>query len=511
MRVLLLSLFILISSCSKLETNKSTAQRIPAAQKEQWRVDIGDCFKRKRNYCSKKHPYTGIKKRWLEFEYQYLNRRNKVHILYNDCVAKGSLQCSKQYGKKETVKNFERLYRSMDTERSLREVQGNTLWGNLKIPFMDLKPSEIKKIWKTVHLIKKAYIKIRDNVFYGLGFAKDKSLDSMHGLGISASGSALVGIGGTIQYEAVIHNHKMALFCAPGITLQSDIGISADVGVFKTLGCKDNKDYQGKFLTFAAGVSGEAVGLPFNIGANYALGMGISEFLEGLAREKRAGNLSLRDLTKETALFAVKAPSHMRDLNIPIDEQFSYLVISKMLSISLGDKNLLSEFNMGMKDLESFVETDGIDKTWKIRPLAHHIKAFLKYILLVEEAFGMDLDNFKLVVNELAKSISSCDAIGLTGGVSLTLSPVNIGMIIYQYNMMTEINFDDVFYLSGFAPKTLLTLNLGPKERERFTKAVAGILKIIPDLWNNQCMNEAFEKFSHDGMNLWDILQPQKK
>ena len=72
--------------------------------------------------------------------------------------------------------------------------------------------------------------------------------------------------------------------------------------------------------------------------------------------------------------------------------------------------------------------------------------------------------------------------------------------------MLTEINLDDVFYLAGFAPKTLMTLRLGPKERERVMKAVSGILKVVPDLWGSQCASEAFDKFSKDGVDLWDIL-----
>lgn len=503
-RVILLAIILVTSACSSSKKEEDFQHRFPAAQKEQWRVDIGNCFQKVRKSCSSKHPYTKIKKKFWEFEYQYLNRRNKVHILYNDCVGKGSLHCSKKHGNQSTVETFTRLNKNLNTERSLREVEGNKFFNHLKIPFMDLSPEEVRKVWQTVSLIKKSYVKIRDNVFTTLGWAKDKSLDSMHGLGISASASALVGIGGTIQLEAVIHNHKMALFCAPGVTLQTDVGISADVGVFKTLGCKDNKDYQGKFLTFSAGVSGEAVGLPFNVGANYALGMGISEFLAALAKAKREDRLDLSQLTKETIEFGVRAPMLMKDLSK--DEQFSYLITSKMIALTLGDKEVLSEFNHGLKDLEDFVKNDGIDKTWGIRPLAHYIKSYLKFILLVEQASGLDLPNFKLVVNELAASISSCDAIGLTGGVSLTLSPVNIGTIIYQYNMLTEINLDDVIYLSTFAPKTLMTLNLGPGERERFIKAVTGIMKIIPDLWGNQCAQEAFDKFSYDGVNLWEIL-----
>lgn len=496
-----------MSTCSSsLKKEDSALYRTPATKREQWRIDIGNCFQRVRKNCSYQHPYTKVKKRWFEFEYQYLNRKGKVQILYNDCVGKGSLQCSQEHGNEDTVQRFSKLYENLETERSLQEIEANRLFKRLRIPFMDLTSEEVKRVFQTVKVIKHAYVKIRDNVFGKLGWLKDKSLDSMHGNGISASGTALVGLGGTIQLEAVIHNHKMALFCAPGVTLQSDVGVSADVGVFKTLGCKDNKDYQGKFLTFAAGVSGEAVGLPFNVGSNYALGMGVSEFLEALALAKREGRLDLTDLTKETIEFAAKAKGLMNDLNLPPDERFSYLITSKMIALTLGDKALLKDFNNDLKDLEEFVKSDGIDKTWRIKPLAHHIKSYLKFIGIVESASGLELSNFKLVVQELERSISSCDAVGLTGGVSLTLSPVNVGTIIFQYNMLTEIDLDDVMYLASFAPKTLMTLKLGAEERERFTKAVTGIIKIIPDLWGNRCAEEAFDKFSYDGIMLWDIL-----
>ncbi len=507
MRILFILTIIFTVSCSSKKLQNEVPNRLPAAlNKEAWRVNVGECFSKARRTCAKKYPYSKLKKKWSEFEYQFLNKRNKIHILYNDCISKKSLICTKLYGNKESIQRFTRLNENLNTEGQLAEVNGNTFWGNLKIPFMDLRPEEIKRVWQTVHLIKKTYIKVRDNVFYGLGFAKDKSLDSMHGFGVSASGTALVGIGGALQYEAVIHNRKMALFCAPGITAQSDIGISADVGVFKTLGCKDNEDYRGKFLTFAAGISSETIGLPFNVGANYSLGLGVSEFLKALAEAKESGRLELGELAKETAEFGLKASGLLRDKNFPMHQQFSYLVLSKMIALSLGEKDVLNEFNNDLKEVEEFVKNDGLDKVWKIKPLAHHIKSYLKFILLAEQIYGMNLPNFKLVVEEMAKAISSCDAIGLTGGLSLTLSPVNIGAILYQYTMLTEVNLDDVFYLAGFAPRTLLTLDLSAKQRERFMKAVAGILRVVPDLWSNQCAAEAVDKFHGDGINLWKIL-----
>lgn len=489
--ILFIPFQILFSSCSH-DSGRSFASA----------KSIGTCFEEVRRACIKKHPYTEIKKGFFELQYKYLNKKNKVHILYNDCFARRSLNCSEKHGSPESTKRFSALVNNLNTEEALSEVRENTLFNNLSIPFLDLSSKDIKKVWQTVFLIKKSFLKIRDS----LGFVKDKSIEGMHGVGVSASGTALLGVGGTLQVEAVIHNRKMALFCAPGISAQTDIGISADLGVFKTLGCKDNQDYQGKFLSFTAGVSGEAIGLPFNIGANYALGLGISEFLEAMAREKKAGNLDLFRLTAETSLFSAKSFELMSNLGMNPSDQFSYLIISKMIALSLGEAGVLKDFNHSFDEFKDFTKEDGIDKTFNLKPLAHHIKSFLKFILIMEKTYAMDLSQFRMVVTELDKSISSCDAIGLTGGLSLTLSPVNIGTIIYQYSMLTEINLDDVFYLAGFAPGNLFRLNLSASERERFTKAVSGILKIIPDLWFNQCLSHAADNFSKDGENLFRIL-----
>jgi hypothetical protein len=489
--ILIIPLLIFINACSHNKGRRFASAKM-----------AGTCFEEVRRHCSQKHPYTKIKKGFFELQYKYLNRKNKVHILYNDCFARRSLTCSQKHGSAESTKRFSQLVSNLNTDESLNEVSENTLLNNLSIPFLDLSAKDIKRVWQTVYLIKKSFLKLRD----ALGFVKDKSINGMHGVGVSASGSALLGIGGTLQVEAVIHNRKMALFCAPGITAQTDIGLSVDLGVFKTLGCKDNEDYQGKFLSFTAGVSGEAIGLPFNVGANYALGLGLSEFLEAMAREKKAGKLDLFRLAAETSLFSTKSFELMARLGMNPSDQFSYLIISKMIALSLGEKEVLSEFNNSFDEFKSFTQEDGIDKTLNLKPLAHHIKSFLKFILIMEETYAMDLRQFKMVVAELDKSISSCDAIGLTGGLSLTLSPVNIGTIIYQYSMLTEIDLDDVFYLAGFAPTNLYRLNLSAAERERFTKAVSGILKIIPDLWFNQCLSHAADNFSQDGENLFRIL-----
>ncbi len=489
--ILIIPLFLFLSSCSH-DLGRSFASTKMASS----------CFEEVRRSCHEKHPYTEIKKGFFELQYKYLNKKNKVHILYNDCFAKRSLSCSEKHGSPESTKRFNQLVKNLKTEESLNQVNENTLFNNLSIPFLDLSTKDIKKVWQTVFLIKKSFLKVRD----ALGFVKDKSINGMHGVGVSASGTALLGIGGTLQLEAVIHNRKMALFCAPGVTAQTDIGVSLDFGVFKTLGCRDNQDYQGKFLSFTAGVSGEAIGLPFNVGANYALGLGLSEFLEAMAREKKAGRLDLFRLTAETSLFSAKSFELMARLGMNPNDQFSYLIISKMIALSLGEKEVLNEFNHSFDEFKNFTKEDGVDKTLNLKPLAHHIKSFLKFILIMEETYAMDLSQFKMVVTELDKSISSCDAIGLTGGLSLTLSPVNVGSIIYQYTMLTEIDLDDVFYLAGFAPANLFRLNLSPIEKERFTKAVSGILKIIPDLWFNQCLSHAADNFSKDGENLFRIL-----
>jgi hypothetical protein len=463
---------------------------------------LGICSSEVRKFCSERQPYTKIKKGFFELQYKYLNRKNKVHILYNDCVGKRSLACIKRHGDQESVRRFSSLVLNLKTEQSLREVRENTLLNNLKIPFLDLTSKDIKKVWQTVFLIKKSFLKVRD----ALGFVKDKSIDGMHGVGVSASGTALLGVGGTLQVEAVIHNRKMALFCAPGITAQTDAGVALDFGVFKTLGCKDNQDYQGKFLSFSTGMSGETLGLPFSVGANYALGLGLSEFLEAMAREKMAGNLDLFRLTAETSLFSAKSFELMASHGMNPSDRFSYLIISKIIALSLGEKAVLQDFNQSFDEFKDFTTEDGIDKTLSLRPLAHHIKSFLKFILIMEKTYGMNLDQFKMVVTELDKSISSCDAIGLTGGLSLTLSPVNIGTIVYQYTMLTEIDLDDVFYLAGFVPANLFKLHLSKADQERFTKAVTGILKIIPDLWFNRCLSSAYDNFSKDGLNLWRVL-----
>lgn len=490
--LVLFSLFItFLNSCSH-----DTGRRFASAK------TVSSCSSEVRKICFEKYPYTKIKKGFFELEYKYLNKRNKVHILYNDCLARRILVCSQKYGDEKTAKRFSSIVSNLKTEESLAEVRDNTFLNNLNIPFLDLSSKDIKKVWQTVYFIKKSFLKIRD----ALGFVKDKSIDGMHGVGVSASGTALLGIGGTLQIEAVIHKRKMALFCAPGITGQTDIGVSVDLGVFKTLGCKDNKDYQGKFLSFNAGVSGEALGLPFSVGANYALGLGLSEFLEAMAREKKAGNLDLFRLTIETSLFSAKSFELMAKLGMNPSDQFSYLIISKMIAVSLGEKEVLKDFNQSFDEFKDFTKNDGVDQTLNLKPLAHHIKSFLKFILIMEETYGMNLDHFKLVVSELDKSISSCDAVGLTAGLSLTLSPVNVGAIIYQYTMLTEIDLDDVFYLAGFAPANLFRLNLSHNEQEKFTKAVTGILKIIPDLWFNKCLSTAYDNFSKDGLNLWKIL-----
>jgi hypothetical protein len=504
MKYVLISLFTLILwSCSstlhKRQVSQVASSRAVASENsESWK----QCYMWKKKSCFKKHPYQSVDRKWYEFEYQYLNRRNEIHVEYNQCVIDAGKYCSEKHEQYETAEAMDTLKSEQKLAEDLKEISENTIWRNISIPGIDLSSEKIRQIFEFVTRMKAIHSEIVTKAEEGGYQFQENSLDAIHGFGMSLTGSAFAGLGVEIRHEAVIHDGIMAVFCAPGLEVITDVGLALELSLVKTLGCKDNAHYKGKFLSMSFGASAETLGLPVSGSISYSLGVNLTKYLDDMVKLKKAGKFSTRALAKELVRISQLHNQEIIDLSGNPEQAWSILFFSQFLSRSVEDKETSLELNERMKE----IERDRVQME-NIRSLSHLLKLVVQNAMTSPIFKNGKFPNLFLALYELTKQMSGCDSANLSAGLSLSLAPVSAGFSMHHYYKVTEVDLRDVLYLATFGPRTLMALKLGPKEFERFKNSLFNILKIIPDYVFNKCLPESTQKFYLDGKNIIELMK----
>lgn len=503
MRYILLFLFtMLLWSCSstlhKSQEKKAPVRALASEASEGWK----QCYMWKKKSCFKKHPYQSVKRKWYEFEYQYLNRRNKLHVEYNQCVIEAGKYCSEKYEQYETAQVMDTLKSEQKLAEDLKEIAENSLWKNISIPGIDLSSEKIRQIFEFVTRMKAIHTEIVAKVEEGGYQIQESSLNALHGFGLSLTGSAFAGLGVEIRHEAVIHDGIMAVFCAPGLEVITDVGIALELSLVKTLGCMNNAHYKGKFLSMSFGASAETLGLPVSGSVSYSLGVNLTKYLQNMVKLKKTGQFSTRLLAKEIIELSSLSSQQMIEMTGNPQNAWSVLFFSQFLSRSIEEKDPSLELNRRMKEIEE-------DKMplENIKSLSHLLKLVVQNAMTSPIFKNGGFPNLFLALHEMTKQMSGCDSANLSAGLSLSLAPVSAGFSMHHYYRVAEVDLRDVLYLATFGPRALMTLNLEAKEFERFKKALMNILNIIPDYLYNKCVPESTQKFYLDGKNIIELMK----
>ena len=145
-------------------------------------------------------------------------------------------------------------------------------------------------------------------------------------------------------------------------------------------------------------------------------------------------------------------------------------------------------------------------KELSIKPLTYYIKIILKSFKAIEEQTNIQLNTLSYFLEELDNSLSACDAISAALGLSVGLSPVSVGVTLYHYQQIIEINLEDLAFLASIGPKTILTLKLTKKDRERIITSSTKLLRVLPKLIDNTCLYDASVKLKDDTINLYKLI-----
>ena len=489
--LMILLILGLLQACAHRKIKTQDLERIPA----QSLSPHSQCLLKEKKSCLGTFPYDQLKKKWWQLEYQYLAKRNELHKKYNQCYTRVSIQCAQEFELFDLSEKFESLKATQDITASIADLKDVSIWDDITIPSIKLTKTAIKEIWTYVLAFKRIYNEI----------TKDKTIineaeNFFHGKGVSITGQVFGIAGVGITHEALIHNGTLALFCAPGVYLKSDIGVGIDFNAIQTLGCKSHEHYKGKFFSLELGASAEMFGLPLSAGVSYSLGVDITKYLAILAKRTENGTFNITKLLKELTV--------LRDFesSLNAEEEFAQKYMAFVLAKTFGEKDLSVKF---AEDLEYLQKTHTLAQG-KFS-ISYHLKKLLNKYIYERDSLMINMPNFYIALIEFNNHLSGCDAASGSVGLSLSLSPVSVGMALHHYTEVTKINIKDLLYLAKFTPQMLLGLNLSPSQMIRFKSALKSVMEFIPNFTYTKCLTSAAEKFYLDGKNIITILKDHKK
>lgn len=294
--------------------------------------------------------------------------------------------------------------------------------------------------------------------------------------GVGVDGNAFFGVGAGWLAEIVNHHGKVGLFCAPYVMATTDIGVTASISVVQSISCPSNQAYEGGFLQIGASISGEAIGLPVDLGAAYSFGLDLPGFSQKVKTARAAGKLSVRALMAEVGR-----------LN---DAQIKRGIASNngraaMMNIALRPLGVLGIRTPSMSSIRS-VNNAIKDALLHHRSLGIQFKQYYNSYLsryLVSNNLPM-LNQFFSI---LTSSMSGCDSVGGSAALSLTLSPVELSVQYQNYSLLNEMAFEDLGVLKVITPMGLMNPFLMQPSNLRTVVRVARGILAIPTKVSRQC------------------------
>jgi hypothetical protein len=484
-----------------------------------------NCQKKERKACLRLYPYSLLKRKWTEvFEYQFLNRRNIVQAKYLNCSLEGNISCALKYNYLEEAARLEEIKDNYDYEKQIASSKSNTLlngmkkrvdWNSDQFIFQKIKLSarDLKRIWTNLYSIHSIFQFMYSKVQNSKEKVSSKVINSLHGVGLGFTPKASVGIGAQVNFESIVHNGKLGFFCAPGVQVESDVGVSASVNLIKTFGCKSNQEYAGKFFTVSAGLSAESLGLPVSIGGSYSIALGLKEILRELADAKVNGNFEVTPFLRELDDFSVISAEKLIEIFGNQRMASASIIVLKMMAKLAGKQGIDSyeELSRKLKEIQS-------EKGEKIKisnyfPLGVMLRKMTEQLKgWVEEKGDGELPHTLIFLDILARNLDSCDAISGQAGLSFTLSPISIGASLYQYVEVGEVDLRDLFYLMSLGPIELAKISSNESELNRFKSTLKRTLKNLPSYERfSICATNAKESFEEEFTNLKTIFSSSEQ
>jgi hypothetical protein len=304
--------------------------------------------------------------------------------------------------------------------------------------------------------------------------------------GVAVTGNAFAGVGIKWIAELVLHNEMVGLFCAPGATLQTDVGISANFEAIRSISCDSNKHYEGGFFSIGAGVSAEAIGIPLGLETSYSFGIDVKKFVQSYKEAIYNGLFKVEDLPSEIS-YLVSLPKS----TIGPATDLTFLNYALKI-LSMMDKNVrvlkFDKLSVSPKAIKSMAN----GQSPSMGEMIKNVNSNQRIMKVLDEN---RLDNLKIFIAILSSSLTGCDSIGGAGSIGLSLSPVSLGLAYTKYSLLFEIHLEDLNSLTKINLLHFLNPYLLKTQDIRNIIKVARGLIAVPDKVKNQCGVREFLKF----------------
>lgn len=259
----------------------------------------------------------------------------------------------------------------------------------------------------------------------------------VHGRGVAVQGSAYFGIGRSWMAEVIHHDKNIALFCAPGTMLTTDIGVDP-IGIagVSTLNCPTNRNYEGTFLSAGVGVSGEVLLVPASAQIAYSFGFDSKKF---------------RDQFKQVTNGSVRSNQVFREYQTLLTSEDFADHNKKFILSSLG-KFLNFIFPNARERANPAFEMQGFDmrslmfRKTSFGQLSKDYFSSQSYLRILRRH---NLEALEKISKLISDSLTGCDAIAGAASISISASPVNATLMHSYYTKMLEINLEKILSLQN--------------------------------------------------------------
>lgn len=476
----IVSIFILIvllaTGCTskkpKLSNQFRKLANVPVDMPEE-DAELNSCFNEAKISCYELYPYSDVSRRWGDTDSEHEDRAFKVRSHFDSCIIDHSVTCSELAGRDDLVQNLE--YAKQSNEHSLNILAS--------FDWFFLSPTKISKFIKFIKSIRETKKRISARTKQMMKTSKDVSIKMMHGRGVGVTASAFGVVGTSFTGEGIILDGHFSLFCAPGIQLVTDIGVEANFSAVRALSCENKNSYKGKFLTLQAGLSAEALGLPAGVHAAYSFGVDTHKLLSELVYYKKKNYLNTENLAAEYIVLKSILADELLKTNLTHKHQVSLWLAMKlgmMMSKVNSSNSVDDEIKKINISLEDVLQLKGAS-------LSHFIKYAINTQTFQNILTNYKLRNTKIFFRALEKSLTGCDSI--SGGVSLSLSisPLNLGVQITHYEEIFSTDLNKLVSLRNLSSLMLMNPFLMDKEMIYTVTDLARLVDQFPNIVKDKC------------------------
>ncbi|MBT3585984.1 MAG: hypothetical protein HN509_13845 [Halobacteriovoraceae bacterium] len=490
--------------------------------------------------------------KWYEFDYVYINRQTKWANKKLLCNSSSHKKCVVRANKKaEEERRLAGIKTSESEKQRMKDVEARAVKlhsGNISFKHraeaqaaedhyrvMTLGFSDIDTSCGIKNVISQVAEKLADDVLTSLGMVCEQAgkafkpiYDRIHndvdllrtyglapdqlleGKGINVGIFAQAIAGANINLEAIVHGSGkdacLGLMCVAGAGLSYFAGAGASAAGVYTLGCRNNWEYLGSFVT--VGATFKYLG---GVEISYSFGVDHHAFLTHLqksfGKDTRKRKEYFEQLNQEMLKFL--ETSRARD-----EQKLSWLLLMKLVNgVTPLDQQTIEHVDRELaagKGLKEKLEAWG--KREKRRTESRHKQIDSAGRIFKKSLSAMaTMPGAPALVKELAaganQALTGCDSmtVGISGGPQVGGGPLTR---LTEYTLAGELPLADLEYIAGLmVGGPALMGAMACADQKRFKEKMGNVLGRLKDIKDNigSCMDNSSQQLASHAVRLGQI------